>query len=66
MADHVSEAKKELRHARNDRQEKAAAFWQQGVIEGRVLRQQRAEMRAGEKATQTQTARRPRQQRQQG
>lgn len=54
MADPVSAAKKELRHAISARQEKAAAFWQQDVIEGRVIRQARVEMQAGEKATVTQ------------
>jgi len=54
MADPVKEAKSTLHHARNDRQEKAGSWWQQAVIEGRVLRQARAEMQVGERQTQQQ------------
>lgn len=63
MADRVSRAKTQLRHARNERQERQAAFWQQAINEGRALRQARVEMQAGEALTPAQRQRQ-RQQRQ--
>jgi hypothetical protein len=39
MVETVGEAKRELRIARHEQQERAAAFWQNIVDQGRVLRQ---------------------------
>jgi len=51
VADPVKQAKSAVHRAQNDRQEKASAWWQQAVNEGRVLRQARVEMTAGERQT---------------
>lgn len=56
MADPAKQAKSAGHHVRNDRQEKAAAYWQQAINEGRVLRQARVEMTAGERQTPQQEA----------
>lgn len=56
MADPAKQAKSAVHHARNDRQEKAAAYWQQAINEGRVLRQSRVEMTAGERQAPQQEA----------
>ena len=39
MADEVSQARDQLRHARQDRVQRAADFWQRTLNEGRVARQ---------------------------
>jgi hypothetical protein len=39
MSDEISQAKRELRHAREERQARAEAFVQRGVQHGRQLRQ---------------------------
>lgn len=39
MADSVHQAKHDLHHARDVQRERAAAFWQQAVDEGRIIRQ---------------------------
>ena len=51
MADPVAQAKRQLHHARNEREERAAAFWQQAVTDGRALRQARVEMQASQSQT---------------
>jgi len=61
MADPVKQARSAVHHARTDRQERAAAYWQDTINQGRVLRQARAEMTAGEQAAPQQEA--PKQQR---
>jgi hypothetical protein len=45
MAESVDEAKQHLRHARKVQRERAAAFWQRAIDEGRILRQSGAQMR---------------------
>jgi hypothetical protein len=45
LDDTVNEAKHELRNARHEQQEKAAAFWQNTVEQGRILRQTSEQMR---------------------
>jgi hypothetical protein len=40
MPDDVNHAKHELREARQQQREKAAAFWQNTVNHGRILREQ--------------------------
>jgi hypothetical protein len=54
MAETEADARRHLHQASNQREEKAAAFWQQAVNYGRALRQARAEMQV----TQTQTQQR--------
>lgn len=39
MADEVSQARDQLRYARQDRNQRAADFWQRTLNEGRVARQ---------------------------
>ena len=39
MGDSVHQAKHDLHHARDVQRERAAAFWQQAVDEGRIIRQ---------------------------
>jgi hypothetical protein len=56
MADPIKQAKSSVHLARNDRQEKAAAYWQQAINEGRVLRQARVEVTAGERQAPQQEA----------
>jgi hypothetical protein len=38
MADSVHQAKHDLHHARDVQRERAAAFWQRAVEEGRIIR----------------------------
>jgi hypothetical protein len=45
MAESVHQAKQDLHHARDAQRERAAAFWQRAVNEGRILRQSGALMR---------------------
>jgi len=45
MAESVHQAKHDLHHARDVQRERAAAFWQRAVDEGRILRQSGALMR---------------------
>ena len=52
MADPVSQARAQLHHARDLRQERAAEFWQRMIIEGRTQRQAGAQMQTGEKPAQ--------------
>jgi hypothetical protein len=51
MADPVAQAKRQLHHAHNEREERTAAFWQQAVNDGRALRQARVEMQASQSQT---------------
>jgi hypothetical protein len=44
MAESVREAKQHLHEAREAQRERAAAFWQKAIDEGRVLRQSAAHM----------------------
>ena len=47
MVDEVSQARDHLRHARQDRMQRAADFWQRTLNEGRVARQaERQQMQA--------------------
>ena len=39
MADSVHQAKHDLHHTRDVQRERAAAFWQRAVDEGRIIRQ---------------------------
>jgi hypothetical protein len=39
MAESVHQANHDLHHARDVQRERAAAFWQQAVDEGRIIRQ---------------------------
>jgi hypothetical protein len=39
MADSVHQVKHDLHHARDVQRERAAAFWQRAVDEGRIIRQ---------------------------
>ena len=39
MADSEHQAKHDLHHARDVQRERAAAFWQRAVDEGRIIRQ---------------------------
>ena len=59
MADQVTRSRTQLQHIRELRQERAAAFWQRVINEGRIQRQAGEQMKAGE--TPTQKPRRPRQ-----
>jgi hypothetical protein len=60
MADPVSQAQRHLQRARNEREERAAAFWQQKVNDGRALVQARTEMQAGRSPERDNTERRSR------
>jgi len=66
MTDPIKTARAAVHHAKQERLDKAAAWWQQGVNEGRALRQARAAMTAGEKpkAQEEQQTSKPRQPRQ--
>lgn len=39
MAESVHQAKRDLHHVRDVQRERAAAFWQRAVDEGRIIRQ---------------------------
>ena len=54
MADPVTEAKKDLRHATDERQNRIQNWWNQQINEGRAIQESRAQQQQREQQTQRQ------------
>jgi hypothetical protein len=56
MADPVTQAKKDLHHATDERQNRIQNWWNQQINEGRAIQESRAQQQPGEQQTQRQNA----------